>query len=221
MSVFDFDLPAPGTPALRRFTHATVVPTSYDNKGPQVDSLEEQRAAAARQGYQEGYAEGLERAAREQERRSAEESQRAAAALAALSHAVSAVHDSANSVCAQVQEAAPKLAYELLEILLAREVSLMTSPGAEAITRVLRLDEGSGPVTVWMHPSDVAALGELAEAGFARDVNVIADPSVEKGGAVAEVGRATFDGQLTTALERVREVLLGGEQAGRIDERVA
>lgn len=222
MSIFDqCDLPAPGIAALRRFNHADIVPTSYENKGPQIESMEVQRAAAARQGYEEGYAEGIERATSEQAIKNAEESQRAAIALAALSRAVSAVNESAQSAFAQVQEAAPKLAFELLEILLAREVSLMTNPGAEAITRVLGLDEGNSPVTVWMHPVDVAALGELTDTGLGREVTVLADTSVERGGAVAEVGRATFDGQLSSALSRVREVLLGREENWGIDDRVA
>ena len=138
MSVFDqFDLPAPGARELRRFADAAVVPTTYENKGPQLDSLESQRAAAARQGYEEGYAEGMERAFAELARKSAEESQRAAMALAALSQAVSAAQESAHKVRTEVQEAAPKFAFELLEALLAREISLTINPGYEAITAAL------------------------------------------------------------------------------------
>jgi flagellar biosynthesis/type III secretory pathway protein FliH len=52
-------------------------------------------------------------------------------------------------------------------------------------------------------------------------VNVVADPSVERGGAMVEVGRATLDGQLSSALDRVRQVLLGTQGYGVVDERVA
>lgn len=222
MSFFDqFDLPAPGARELRRFVHATVVPTTYENKGPHLDSLESQRAAAARQGYEEGYAEGMERALADLARKSAEESQRAASALAALSQAVSAAQESVHKVRAEVQEAAPKLAFELLEALLAHEVSLTANPGYEAIARVLSLDEGCDPVTVWMHPIDIASLGELANTGLGREVNVVADPSIERGGAMVEVGRATLDGQISHALDRVRQVLLGTQDYGVVDDRVA
>lgn len=222
MSVFDqFDLPAPGVRELRRLVNASVVPTTYENKGPLLDSLEVQRAAAARQGYEEGYAEGMERALAEIARKSAEESQRAALALSALSRAVSAAQESAHKVRTEVQEAAPKLAFELLEALLAREVSLTINPGYEAIARVLNLDAGSDPVTVWMHPVDIASLGELTEIDLGREVNVMADASIERGGAMVEVGRATLDGQLSHALDRVREVLLGTEEYGVVDDRVA
>ena len=222
MSVFDqFDLPAPGARELRRLANTAVVPTTYENKGPQLDSLESQRAAAARQGYEEGYAEGMERALAELARKSAEESQRAALALAALSQAVSAAQDSAHKVRTEVQEAAPKFAFELLEALLAREVSLTINPGYEAITRVLSLDEGSEPVTVSMHPVDIASLGALTEIGLGREVSVVADPSVERGGAMVEIGRATLDGQLSHALSRVRAVLLGAEEYEVVDDRVA
>ncbi|MHB1209898.1 MAG: FliH/SctL family protein [Acidimicrobiales bacterium] len=222
MSFFEqFDLPAPGGRELRRFADDTVVPTTYENKGPRLDSLEVHRAEAARQGYEEGYAEGMERALADIARKSAEESQRAALALNALARAVSAAQESAQKVRSEVQEAAPKLAFELLETLLAREVSLAVNPGYEAITRVLSLDEGNDPVTVWMHPVDVASLGDLADAELGRDVNVMADPSIERGGAMVEMGRTTLDGQLSHALARVREVLLGVEDYGVVDDRVA
>jgi flagellar assembly protein FliH len=222
MSVFDpSDLPAPGARELRRLTHTAVVPTTYENRGPQLESMEFERAAAARQGYEEGYAEGLERAVADLARKSAEESQRAALALAALSQAVCAAQASAHKVRTEVQEAAPKLAFELLETLFAREVSLAVNPGYEAIARVMSLDKGHDPVTVWMHPVDIESLGELTDIGLGREVNVVADPSVERGGAMVEVGRATLDGQLSSALDRVRQVLLGTQGYGVVDERVA
>jgi flagellar assembly protein FliH len=222
VSYFDqFDLPAPGVRELRRFADTSVVTTTYENKGPQLDSLEAQRAAAAREGYEEGYAEGMQRALAEITRKSAEESQRAAFALSALSHAVSAAQESVQKARSEVQEAAPKLAFELLEALLAREVSLTVNPGYEAIARVLDLDSGSDPVTVWMHPVDIASLGELTDIGSGREMNVVADPSIERGGAMVEVGRAMLDGQLSHAMERVREVLLGADAYGVVDDRVA
>jgi len=222
MSVFeDFDLPAPGERRLRRLVGATVIPASYEDKSPKFTSPESLRAAAARQGYEDGYAEGIERALAEVAHKSAAESQRVAFAMGALSRAVSAAQDSALQHRVEVQDAAPKFVFELLETLFARELALAVNPGYEAITRVLRLDEGSDPVTVLMHPVDVATLGEVADIGLGRDVNVVADSSVERGGAMVEIGRTTLDGQLSHALERVREVLLGIDDCGVVDDRVA
>jgi flagellar assembly protein FliH len=222
VSYFDqFDLPAPGVRELRRFVDSSVVATTYENKGPQLDSLEAQRAAAAREGYEEGYAEGMQRALAEITRKSAEESQRAALALSALSRAVSAAQESVQKARSEVQEAAPKLAFELLEALLAREVSLTVNPGYDAITRVLDLDSSNDPVTVWMHPVDIASLGELTDIGSGREMNVVADPSIERGGAMVEVGRSMLDGQLSHAMDRVREVLMGTDAYGVVDDRVA
>jgi flagellar assembly protein FliH len=55
-----------------------------------------------------------------------------------------------------------------------------------------------------LHPSDAAVLAE-AEAG----VTIIADPAVEPGGCILEVGESRIDAQLGPALDRVRAALLG------------
>ena len=54
----------------------------------------------------------------------------------------------------------------------------------------------------------LATLGGFAASGLGREVCVVPDPAVEPGGALVEIGKATLDGQLSTALERVRQVLL-------------
>jgi flagellar assembly protein FliH len=107
---------------------------------------------------------------------------------------------------AEIQAAAPKLAFAVVEALLGRELALAANPGREAVARVLALDEGMQPATVRMNPTDIAAFGE---DDLGRVVSVVADPAVEPGGAVVEIGRATLDAQLGPAVERVREILLG------------
>jgi flagellar assembly protein FliH len=95
---------------------------------------------------------------------------------------------------------------------------LAANPGQDAVSRVLALDEGMQPATVRLNPGDIEALEEV---DLGRVLNVVADPSVEPGGAVVEIGRATLDGQLGPALERVRQVLLGSGEPGARDDRAA
>ncbi len=58
-----------------------------------------------------------------------------------------------------------------------------------------------------VHPDDVATLPDLSGALAGGSVTVVADPTVEPGGCLAEAGDRTVDARLSTALERLREVL--------------
>jgi flagellar assembly protein FliH len=203
---------------LRRLSHQPAVPTTYASRESDLDALASHRAAAASQGYDEGYAEGLAKATADAALVREEESRRAAVAMGALARAVTALQDAECRLRSDVQAAAPRLAFELLEALLGREVELARDPGRDAIARVLALDEGTQPARVRLNPQDVDALGEL---GVARQVCVVPDAAVQPGGAVAEVGSATLDGQLETAVERVRQVLIGPTVPGASGDRAA
>jgi flagellar assembly protein FliH len=219
MSVFGYPDPPTTSPrALRRLSHSPVVPTTYLSRTVDLEAVEAEAAAAVRRGYDEGYAEGLARAATVAAGLQMEESQRVAGALSALSCALAATEESERRLRGEIEAAAPKLAFSLLEALLGRELVLAATPGRDAITRVLALDEGLEPATVRLNPADVATLEAL---DLGRVLHVVADPSVESGGAVVEVGRAVLDGQLRSALERVRRVLLGPAEPEASDDRAA
>jgi flagellar assembly protein FliH len=192
------------------------VPTAYLNRN--VEAMEADSAAAIRRGYDEGYAEGLARAAADEAARQSEEAQKTAGALAALTRAVAAAEEAERRVLAEVQVAAPKLAFAIVEAILGRELALAANPGQEAVARVLALDEGMQPATVRLNPADIEALDQM---GLGREVQVVADPAVERGGALVEIGRATLDGQLGSAMERVRLILLGPGETGAQDDRAA
>ena len=86
-------------------------------------------------------------------------------AAPALAHAVAATEEAERTLRAEIQTAAPKLAFALVETLLGRELALAADPGREAITRVLALDEGMQPATVRLNPADVAAFDDAISAG--------------------------------------------------------
>jgi flagellar assembly protein FliH len=207
MSVFGHpDPPTTAPRALRRLSHSPAVPTTYVSRSVEIEVAAAESAAALRQGYDDGYAEGLAHAAAVAAGIRDEEVQRVGRALSALSSAVAAAEEAERTMRAEIQVAAPKLAFALVEVLLGRELVLAANPGREAVARVLGLDEGMQPATVRMNPADIAALDEV---DLGRVVHVVADPAVEPGGALVEIGRATLDGQLGPAVERVREILLG------------
>ena len=61
----------------------------------------------------------------------------------------------------------------------------------------------AGDAVVRLHPDDIATAG----GDFARDLTILADPTVEPGGCIVEIGACTIDAQISTALDRVREAL--------------
>jgi flagellar assembly protein FliH len=219
MSVFGHpDPPTTAPRALRRLSHSPVVATTYLSRSVELETMEADTAAAVRQGYDEGYADGLARAAAEAAEMRKESATRVAGALSALSQALATAEETDRRMREEMQAAAPKLAFSLVETLLGRELALAENPGRDAVVRVLALDEGLAPATVRLNPVDVAALDAL---DLGRTVNVVADPGVEPGGALVEVGRASLDGQLGPALERVRRILLGPDEGGTRDDRAA
>jgi flagellar assembly protein FliH len=190
------------------------VATTYKSKDDEGLSLEALREMAERRGYEVGYAEGLAEATRESDRQRDDEAARVAEMIAVLSNAVAAAHEGAASARAEIERAAPKLAFELLEELLVRESQLTSDPGYEAITRVLASDESTQPATIRMNPLDIEALGDVATKSHGRELSFVADSSIETGGAVLEIGKTTLDAQLGAALERVRRVLTGASRNG-------
>lgn len=197
------------TRGLRRLAHLPAVPITYASRDTEEESMEIRHAVAERQGYEDGYAKGLERALADTERARGEESLRVEMALALLARAVTDAHEAGVRLRNEIQASAPKLAFALVEELLARELELTLNPGREAIIRTLALDEGTLPAMVRMNPADVENLGEISEFGLGREILVVADPAIETGGVLVEIGNTTLDGQLNTALERVRKVLFG------------
>lgn len=172
------------------------------------------RTNARAQGYAVGWAEGR-RAARAEaaeaaqataERQQAEAQRRERehrAAVAALELAATRLHESVAAACAQVEDAAGALAWQLTEVLVGHEVSI--EGGAAVISRALALAPREPVVAVRLNPR--VADGTDTSALVARGVDVVADPALLPGDAVVETEHGALDVRLGTALERIREVL--------------
>ena len=85
--------------------------------------------------------------------------------------------------------------------------AVATSPGLDALRRALTLCPSDVPIVVRLHPDDLAEVPAAALAQLPAAVTVLGDETVERAGALAEAGNQRVDAQLTTALERVLEVL--------------
>lgn len=183
-------------------------------------AAEEVREAARAQGYAAGWAEGrrlglvagqaeaaaaIAREAEDAARRRDEFAQ----ALQALSCAAAALEATVAPAAETVDRVAVDAAAELVTLLLGRELELASSPGLDAVRRALAMTPAGRPVVVRLHPDDHARLSALEAPALDREVTLVADPSIEPAGAVAECDATRVDAQLGPALARVRAVLAG------------
>jgi flagellar assembly protein FliH len=184
-------------------------PISYDLLFPDAldtgDAVDRAQAA----GYEAGYSDGRREA--EKEARDAERTilARVERAVSALQRSTDAARSAYEERGAELERVVPRFAFDLLEALFGRESELAKDPGRDAIARALALDETTLPAIARLSPDDVATIGELADLAPSRSLAVVADPAVEPGGALVEIGSTTIDSQLSPALERVRAVIAG------------
>ncbi len=177
---------------------------------------EQARAAARAQGYAVGWAQGRREAhdkaiaeahallvqnRRDAERREAEHQ----TAIQGLLLAAQQLQDAAAEVCAQLADDATELALSVTHEVLGREVAIAADPGADVVRRVLAVLPLGAAVRVRLHPG---ALGSEAVAGLAeRGVEVVPDHELASGEALVETDEAVIDLRISTALERLTEVL--------------
>lgn len=165
------------------------------------------RHEASRVGYEDGYAAGLAAAADAARAAEAAAIQRVDTAVATLAAAAAELTARQTIVVADVEQRVAEVATQIAAAILQRELAACDSPVLDAVTRALRLAPPRVDAVARLHPEDAAAVAALATVAHDRDVTVIPDASVERGGCVLDVGPCRIDAQITPALERVREVL--------------
>jgi flagellar assembly protein FliH len=192
--------------------------TSFRLGDVYAEELERLRRHAHGEGYAAGHAEGMTAAAgvlAEAERVAAERlaevqarwERRVASAVAALGAAATRFDEAATPVAEDIRETILGTVLTLVEDLLGRELALADSPVLDAVRRALTLCPADTPTVVRVHPDDLGEIPADVLAGLPETVRVVADPAVERTGAVAETGPRRIDAQLTAALERVQAVL--------------
>lgn len=182
------------------------------------EAVESARAQAHAEGFQRGYQDGLAAAQREKE--SALEVELAALRQSeqqrqdALHRAIALLEQAASSLAAQqavalhdVEDVVLNAAFDLATTLLGRELEVAAAPVLDAVRRALTVLPGDVPVTVMVHPLDVAVLDNLADIAPGRAVRIVTNADVEPGSCVADGGATHVDASLGAAIERVRQVL--------------
>ena len=155
-------------------------------------------------GYQAGMVEGLAAGRAAAAAEAAAAVARAEALFRSLVEAADDLRRRQALELSGLEDTLARTAFDLASAVVGRELQLSSSPGADALARALALVPAGCMATARLHPGDVASLGAAPEA-----VAVIADPAIEPGGCILEVGDSRIDAQLGSALDRVRAALLG------------
>lgn len=165
-------------------------------------------------GYAEGHAAGLADALAEAERARAAVISHAADVLTAC--ATESAADRAQLVEQALAEAL-ELTYELLASILGEETVARAVPPRDAVARAIALAPRDEDLIVRLAPGFPLDREELAAIVDPARVSIRHDPSVEIGGCIVEAGPCHIDAQISTALARVRELLVS-KAAGDDDE---
>lgn len=182
-----------------------------------LDLLAERARSAARaQGYTVGWAQGRRAAAVEAEAaarvagdraRDADERREAEhrAAVDGLVQAAAGLHAAVSAICDRVAEQASGLALAVTRELLGHELAVLADPGVEVVRRALAAAPPGPSVSVRLHPSLVGtrAVSDLAALGVA----VVGDPDLDLADAIVESDETVVDLRVSTALDRLAEVL--------------
>ncbi|MGY2064436.1 FliH/SctL family protein [Blastococcus sp. SYSU DS0619] len=183
-----------------------------------AEELARLQAQARTEGFAIGHAEGLlaadavvAEAERAAEQRLAEVQarweRRLVSATAALGAATRQLDETARPVADDIRDSIVGTVLTLLEQLFDRELALAADPVMDAIRRALTFCPADAPAIVRLHPDDLAEVPAEALAELPDSVRVVADPSVERAGAIADSGPRRVDAQLSSALQRVQAVL--------------
>ncbi|MBY0489603.1 MAG: flagellar assembly protein FliH [Gemmatimonadaceae bacterium] len=186
-----------GTPAPRAMT-----PDALDAEMDARFAAEAARIEA--DAYARGRADG-ERAAR------ATLDSMLANAMQALDDAVQSVQLHESRWIGNAEENVAALAVIVARHIVQREIDLEPTLVASLVQQAIEQYPVDQEISVRLHPEDLAACrGAITQdAGAARTVRWIADPSVMRGGCLAEGRERIIDGRVDTALERAYRNLAG------------
>jgi flagellar assembly protein FliH len=176
-------------------------------------------AQGAAHGHAAGYAAGLRVAAAElaerialleDEHESARRRERARtdAAVAALAAATRALENRILPVVAEAEGVLAATAVDLAEAIVGHDLRTSANPALTAISRVLACVEPAHVRVVRMNPADLAALDDATRAAVGMEL--VADPSLFRGDAVADLPHGFLDARIDTALSRMRAALEEG-----------
>jgi flagellar assembly protein FliH len=173
-------------------------------------ALQNPAAAVAedhQKGFEAGYAEGLAKAQADVIAATEETTKRVRRVVSALTEAVDTFDQRQTVALADVEDAIVAGAFALARTILQRELICAEDPGGDALARALQLVPDRGEVVARMHPDDAATLNMQRLQSATRQIVLVADPNVERGGCIIEAGEMRIDAQLSTALAQAGKAM--------------
>jgi flagellar assembly protein FliH len=185
-----------------------------------TDDLADFTEQARTQGHAAGYAAGrraatetlaADRAAQrdEHDRALAAEIAEVRGALNAVVAAASQLAASTHQALAVADEAVLRTAVEIASMIVGRELLDVQHSAIDAVRRALAGAAELPLRDIRLHPADALI---VAEAGASDGIQIVADPTLQRGDAIADLLDGLVDARVSTALERVRRALAGGDE---------
>jgi len=181
--------------------------------------LEREFEAARVRGYAAGHTEGVRAAAeaaallreedeRDRAARRAEDERRVRAALAAVEAAAAALRERERELVAAGQQRLERLAVELAEAVVARELEPGAASARAALHRALSAVDEAEAREVRLHPDDLAALRQLG--AVPEGLALAPDDTLARGDAVVVVADGAVDARVEAAFSRARRAVSRG-----------
>lgn len=197
----------------------TFAPLAYPVlSDPDRDLIEEK---ARTRGHAAGYAAGMADArsdaavAREMaDQRLAAEAATAREAvertIALANRAAAAMSAAATPVLETLEHQVAAAALEIAEALIGRELIRTEDSAASALMRALNPEVPATVSVVRLNPEDLSVLTEVQRGAIQAEL--VADPALSRGDAIAEYQAGILDARLGTAVARLRAALAGDGQ---------
>ena len=185
---------------LSRSSAGTLTNAGLNPVGPWAQEAQKIQDSARTEGFELGRQEGHAIGRREGREQSI------AQLRAMVESVLTQIDERSEQLCHRMATDAVDLALEIAAAIIGRELATADDPGADAIARCLEVAPTSGDLVARINPEDAVCLGDVLAVADRR-LKVIPDERLESGSAIVTIDETTIDARVSTAMERVAEVL--------------
>ncbi|MDB4614364.1 flagellar assembly protein FliH [bacterium] len=177
---------------------------------------------AARQAHEVGLNQGLQSAAGRIEELADARAQTLAdakltTALPAIHAAAVQIRQKQDELVSSTMDSSVEICLALAEQLLHRVIEFRPQSIREFIAEPLRMAGGCNRIELRLHPDDFVAIGNrpedfVGDLAGCRDVRIVKDATVARGGCVITTNQGEIDAQIETQLKRIADELIADGQ---------
>ncbi|MEW6105843.1 MAG: FliH/SctL family protein [Bacillota bacterium] len=176
-----------------------------------LDEAEQERARILKEAYDRGYEDGRAEA-------TAKVIEHARDLLEYLETLVQGVAQAAENAVRAAEDTVARLAIEIAEKILRREVSVDGSIVLEMVRESVEKAKAGGPIKIRVSAWDLDRVRDFRDeimriADDVTSIEIIEDPRVEPGGCIVETDFGSVDARLGTQLREIRRAFFGNGDA--------